>query len=870
MKMTKRILCIVIALAVCLTTAVCAAEQTAGSDGELYTQMEVLRKLGFLGDYYDYNTAFDENVSRADFVRCVAGLIDAAESDDGTAYYYDVPKSHWAYSSINALTRMGVINGTGNKKFEPESPIDAGAAYKIMLSLMGYAQRAESDGGYPAGYIKTAKALKIYNGESFNAPLLRGAMISLIYNSMKTKVYNVASIKDGSVKYEVSKEDTLLSLYHDIYYDEDIVYGADMTATDGTSLNENEVKIGTEIYTSDIALFDKIGEEIEFFYYKENDKDKGNVIWVKSTDSSNVLIIDENANAKLNRNSFELSYHDGSKTKKVTLSRSITVIYNGAEAGENIGSLFEIPQIKIKLVKTNGTYSVAVLEKAENIVADNISTLDKIVYDKVYPVRKVDFNAGKYDYISVRDASGNALSFENITADMVLSTYLSLDGKYLRVIVSSEKVSGAVDSVENCSDGTKIAIGGKSYTLRSTSGLAVPNAGDNVTLFIDCDGYVAYVKTNTGDYFAAYVYKFLADNGGVGNKLKFKMLSQDGKILELECADKVTCDGERRTSNDSILSVLNKSWGDKTSPFKPQIALITQNSTGKITGIDTAYVNAPYESEEDTLSPNMAKGTYTYKWTGFFGGHGIIDANTVIFSVPNAADIESARDKAFSVKSTSDLTDGTAYTVSGFKTKSRVGAEQYVVLDGGTSSEWNLDTLPFLVSDKVKTTDDEGRTVEALKGYNNQVEITAKGTDTISFADVKPGMLLRLKYDSSNQVDEYKVLFDPYTELDDNGKIKAEYQTDYRFDDSYGIVKGYVNDVVDGIIKIGHSTGANADQIANKQSAPILVYDRENDREPITPGRFADADTYYNCGDACSIVVMQSYHGTPKFFVIYK
>ena len=847
MKMTKRILCIVLTLVVCLTTAVYAAEQRADANEELYTQMEILRKLGFLGDYYDYNTAFDESVSRADFVRCVAGLIDAAESDDGTAYYYDVPKSHWAYSSINALTRMGVINGTGNKKFEPESPIDAGAAYKIMLSLMGYAQRAESDGGYPAGYIKTAKALKIYNGESFNAPLSRGAMISLIYNSMKTKVYNVASIKDGSVKYEVSKEDTLLSLYHDIYYDEDI-----------------------EIYTSDIALFDKIGEEIEFFYYKENDKDKGNVIWAKSTDSSNVLIIDENANAKLNRNSFELSYHDGSKTKKVTLSRSITVIYNGAEAGENIGSLFEIPQIKIKLVKTNGAYSVAVLEKAENIVADNISTLDKVVYDKVYPVRKVDFNTGKYDYISVRDASGNALSFENITADMVLSTYLSLDGKYLRVIVSSEKVSGAVESVENCYDGTKIAIGGKSYTLRSTSGIAVPNAGDNVTLFIDCDGYVAYVKTNTGDYFAAYVYKFLADNGGVGNKLKFKMLSQDGKILELECADKVTCDGERRTSNDSILSVLNKSWGDKTSPFKPQIALITQNSTGKITGIDTAYVNAPYESEEDTLSPNMTKGTYTYKWTGFFGGHGIIDANTVIFSVPNAADIESARDKAFSVKSTSDLTDGTAYTVSGFKTKSRVGAEQYVVLDGGTSSEWNLDTLPFLVSGKVKTTDDEGRTVEALKGYNNQVEITAKGTDTISFADVKPGMLLRLKYDSSNQVDEYKVLFDPYTELDDNGKIKAEYQTDYRFDDNYGIVKGYVNDVVDGIIKIGHSTGANADQIANKQSAPILVYDRENDREPITPGRFADADTYYNCGDNCSIVVMQSYVGTPKFFVIYK
>ena len=139
MKMTKRILCIVLTLVVCLTTAVYAAEQRADANEELYTQMEILRKLGFLGDYYDYNTAFDESVSRADFVRCVAGLIDAAESDDGTAYYYDVPKSHWAYSSINALTRMGVINGTGNKKFEPESPIDAGAA-KVVYGFLQYAE----------------------------------------------------------------------------------------------------------------------------------------------------------------------------------------------------------------------------------------------------------------------------------------------------------------------------------------------------------------------------------------------------------------------------------------------------------------------------------------------------------------------------------------------------------------------------------------------------------------------------------------------------------------------------------------------------------------------------------------------------------
>ena len=869
----KRVFCILMAFLICCTgIMVIADEQMQPVSDELNTKMEVLRKLGFISDYYDYNTLFSEKVSRADFARMAAKLINAEDTNEEVLFYYDVPKSHYAYNSIIALTKAGVINGTGNKRFEPEQPIMAGSAYKIILSLMGYDKKAEIDGGYPMGYIRTANRLGIYNGEAFEIPLTRGGMLNLIYDAMKTKLYEISNIIDGGlIGYKVSEDDTLLSLYHNIYYGEDIVYGANKTTLDGTRITENEVKVGKDIFTSEVRLYDKLGEEIEFFYYKKNEKEKGNIIWAKETGDTNVIRIDENSDIKFDNDSFELSYYNqNGSLKKVNIDRGITVIYNGFEVSENIEKVFEIPFCNIKLVELKNTYYVAIAEKAETYVVGNINLNEKVVYDKVSPKSKVDFDAQKYEYFAIEDKTGNSLTFEDISKDAVLNVFQSYDKKYVKVVVSLEKVSGVVTRIKNASNGTQVFLESQEYLIPVGSGALIPKIGDNVNMYLDYKDYIVYTETISGEYHVAYIFQYAILNDGFDNTLKIKVFSQNGEVSELKCADKVVCDGKRQDKIENILATLNKNWGDKASVFKPQLVMIKQNNNGEITGIDTAYVNSPYENDTNTLSPNMPKGSYTFKWTGFLAGHGVLDSNTVIFNVPDEADVATATEKEFSIKHMSDLVDGVGYTFEGFKTKQKVGYEQFVVLYSGSNSQWDIHALPFLVSGTAVVVDEEGMPAKALIGYNSAAETEFIAEDNVSFENIKPGMLVRLKLNKFNQIEDYTVLFDPETELDSDGKIKAEYQTNHLFNDVYGVVKGYVNDVVDGVIKIGHSDGAVANQFASKQTAPVLIYDRENEKVPVTSGEFEEAKTYYNYGDECSIVVMQSYYGTPKLFVIYK
>ena len=157
-KSLTKIICLILALCVSFGMICVSAEDTASNN--VSEKMDVLRLFGLIPDYYDFNTSFDENVSRADFADVVARLIDTSEYGGDEVHYYDVLKSHYAYNSISALTELGVINGTGDKFFKPDLPMSTAGAYKILVCLLGYGDIALRSGGYPAGYIDIARKIR--------------------------------------------------------------------------------------------------------------------------------------------------------------------------------------------------------------------------------------------------------------------------------------------------------------------------------------------------------------------------------------------------------------------------------------------------------------------------------------------------------------------------------------------------------------------------------------------------------------------------------------------------------------------------------------------------------------------------------------
>ena len=231
-NLRKRFLCCLLAFSMCSGFAVGNAEtqsetvtNTVTVSSEIQEMMSVLRLFEIIPEYYDYNVPVASEVTRADFTAAVARLIGKNTYSGANVYFYDVPRTHWAYNEISNMAELGFINGSGNKVFNPDAAITKGEAYKILLSVMGYGAYAEFNGGFPAGYIDVASRVEITKGVSNGNKLLMSDMFYLLYNAMKANVME-PSVSGSGVVYEEKEGESLLSVYRDLYYGEGVVLGA--------------------------------------------------------------------------------------------------------------------------------------------------------------------------------------------------------------------------------------------------------------------------------------------------------------------------------------------------------------------------------------------------------------------------------------------------------------------------------------------------------------------------------------------------------------------------------------------------------------------------------------------------------------------
>lgn len=73
-------------------------------------------------------------ITRAEIASMICRVIDINGFKEQTNEYIDV-SGHWAESAINAITKMGIVNGYENKTFRPDQKITREECAKIMCSL---------------------------------------------------------------------------------------------------------------------------------------------------------------------------------------------------------------------------------------------------------------------------------------------------------------------------------------------------------------------------------------------------------------------------------------------------------------------------------------------------------------------------------------------------------------------------------------------------------------------------------------------------------------------------------------------------------------------------------------------------------------
>jgi len=878
----KRFLSVIISASVCLCTFV-YAEGGKEISKDTLTSMYFLRELGIIGEYYDYNTDIGEQITRAEYADVVAKTLNVKNTVRTDTYFYDVPPAHFACAQINALAEMGFINGVGENRFEPDSYITTAAACKILLSIMGYDTIATANGGYPNGYLEIARRLELLDGVSGSDILTRGDMMLIVFEAMKAPMYSARSFTGDNIgEYEMDEDKTILKVYRNSYWGEGVLDGARMSSLNGTVLTENEVEIDGDVYGSRVDLYNMLGEEIEYIAYSENDDDNGEVLLARTTGDSEVINISAAQFENFDKDTYRLSYTVDNKTKTVTIERGMQLIYNGSLITKNASDRIN-EGCDLKLVKDKDGYNTVIAKKKKNYVVKSIDVFNEIVTNLADSPKMLRIESDKRDYVGITKVNTGEIAIDGIAQDDVLTVYESYYeapqeyGNSLEIIVTSERITGIVESVSNSDDGALVKVNGVVY--KDVSGLKY-SAGENTVLYLDADGEIAYAKSAPTSDFAAYLMKGnVIDDGEVYDEiLSLKMLKQTGEIVIMQCSQKIEVDGKRVDSAKAAYSKLCDP-DSADSVFMPQLVLIKTDDSGLVSSIDTA---GGYDGE-GTLRISLERASMMYKGTGYIGNNstniGAINANTVTFRVPTKAMLESgeADDDDYGIGSSGYIGDNDWITATTYKTtEKKADIEEFMVaeLSGSASSiPW-----PVLIENTAQIFDsEEGGVMSTVVGYDGYAKVNIPIKDDAqwknkgaswnegSFDNLKPGMVIAVNKNSKGHAISVDIIYDP------DNREHYYYSGDYNaMMNEVGIAEEASASLL--VLKL---PGNDRSIAVKPDSAEILVFDKNLNSNQIYKGTFMDANLYDDSYDKTnpetySDVVVFQWQRWPRRVYIFK
>ena len=185
-------------------------------------------------------------------------------------------------------------NNMLDEKLAVTSTITVHEAIKYAVIILGYRIKAETEGGYPSGYLKAASDLKLTEGIAVgeNSVMRQSQMLRLLYNMLDAEPLEMQFSNASNVSYEVAKNETLLSMYRHIYRIEGI-----QTANEHTSIYNEEgvrdgyIKIDNTLYETKVSK-DFLGEYV-IGYVQEDKYDELSVIFLSShKGKNNILTLD--------------------------------------------------------------------------------------------------------------------------------------------------------------------------------------------------------------------------------------------------------------------------------------------------------------------------------------------------------------------------------------------------------------------------------------------------------------------------------------------------------------------------------------------------------------------------------------------------
>ena len=187
--------------------------------------------------------------------------------------FTDVSASAVEYPYIKAAYDMGLVSGNGSGIFGGNDQVTLHQAAKILVTLLGYKEKAEALGGYPYGYMNVANEKDLFDNMAdldAAAPLSADAARELILNALESTFVSLSSI-GADTKYDES-DNMYMSKMLGIYKITGVLEQNEYTSVYGkSSLGENEIQIGSVVLNAgDTNAADLIGCYVDCYFKEES------------------------------------------------------------------------------------------------------------------------------------------------------------------------------------------------------------------------------------------------------------------------------------------------------------------------------------------------------------------------------------------------------------------------------------------------------------------------------------------------------------------------------------------------------------------------------------------------------------------------
>lgn len=726
MKNFAKLLSVVLAIALCLSTVSFAAFTDEAEIGNYSEATTVLNALGIITGYEDGSFGPNKTITRAEFAAVVCRALGLGEALGGAQVFTDVPADHWAAGYVALAYQQGIINGYGDGNFGPSDNVKYKDAIKMVVAALGYNPVAEVNGGYPGGYqvvASSAGLLAGITGASADEPATRAVVAQMVYNGLTVPMMKQTGFgtntsygysnemllnKIGVTKFYGTVDATSLSDYQTIKegkvrlkIDKQFTAIADQSQvailTPNTDAYEKSANPYVEFPSSKKITVNVIDEVV-------NDESKAlldyaSVIYIKGIDTDEPELV---AIAKRGNRNQEVEfatediYDTKTNAKEVAVFTDrdndkydkhkvdITKLYvNNVESTAS-----DIPAEFAKYAKStvagdirllNNTadgdaYSVAYVTTYIDMVVTDVRAADYKIYSDNAGTLILDEEESDYNFTIYKD--GEKVGFDAIQVNDVVSysgvknTSNELESGI--VIITSNQVSGVIETYgDKSAKEFTVTLNGETYKYNDnalTIGSAATDAadiGDQVTFYINARGVICGIDTEETNTNLQYGFATLMAKGqGLDSGMQIRICDTEGTWNTYSMYSRVSVGGAAAAQTTGI------NWATETGVSETagkyilnNVVAYETNADGKITKI---YFKADTTKQKFTITDKTSGAASYYSDVNTLGGVTLND-KTAIFSVDSTKDLTKEIEEDDVTVSTKDALVNRQSYAAGFK-----------------------------------------------------------------------------------------------------------------------------------------------------------------------------------------------------------